>query len=136
MWGLDDKTPYGADRAWIRDKTGAHQWLVAVKATFDVGEQGRLRLADEQPPPPREAQYRGDPATTSLRLDSELLAAKPATDVILDAYAHPHEASLEPQSRFPWASVRCTRRCWCMVHASTSPTSLTGLRFSYPVDHG
>lgn len=88
MWALDNQTPYGADRAWIRDKTGTHQWLVAVKATFDIGEQGRLRLSDEQPPPSREPQHRGDPATTSLRLDSDLLAAKPATDVILDAYAH------------------------------------------------
>ena len=88
MWAVDNKTPYGADRAWIRDKSGAHQWLVAVKATFDIVEQGRLKLADEQPPPSRQPQYRGDPATTSLRVDSDLLAAKPSTDVILDAYAH------------------------------------------------
>lgn len=88
MWALDNRTPYAADRAWIRDKMGAHHWLVAVKATFDIGEHGRLRLADQQPRPLRLPQYRGDPATTSLRLDSDLLAAKPATDVILDAYAH------------------------------------------------
>jgi hypothetical protein len=45
MWAVDNKTPYGADRAWIRDKAGAHQWLVAVKATFDIGEQGPRALA-------------------------------------------------------------------------------------------
>src|SRR5882757_4991489 len=88
MWALRNRTPYAAERNWTRDKSGRHHWLVAVQATFDIGATGALRLADEQPPPVLEATYRGDPATSSLVRDSDLLAFKPLTDVVLDACAH------------------------------------------------
>jgi hypothetical protein len=88
MWALDNRTAYAADRNWTRDKRGVHHWLVAVKATFDVALDGRLKLADEQSPPLLEPEYRGEPGSSSLRLDSDLLAVKPETDVIVDARAH------------------------------------------------
>jgi hypothetical protein len=88
MWALNNRTAYAAERNWIRDKEGAHHWLVAVKATFAIGPAGKLTLADEQPPPLLAPEYRGDPAKTSLRLDSDLLAAKPGTEVLLDGCAH------------------------------------------------
>ena len=88
MWALDNQTKYAAERNWVRDGRGAHLWLVAVRATFDVGIDGRLSLADEQPAPLLEPEHYGDPATTSLRFDSDLLARKPGTDVVLDANAH------------------------------------------------
>ena len=96
MWALTNRTPYAAERSWTRDKQGAHTWLAAVKATFDIGTNGKLTLSDEQPPPLLEPEYRGDPATTSLRLDSDLLAPKPATDVLVDAYAHAPRGKAEP----------------------------------------
>jgi hypothetical protein len=88
MWALENRTPYAAGRNWTRDKHGVHHWLVAVKATFEIASNGRLRLADEQPPPLLAPEYRGDPAKSSLRLDSDLLAPKPVTDILLDACAH------------------------------------------------
>jgi hypothetical protein len=88
MWTLENKTPYAAERNWTRDKQGMHVWIVAVKATFDIGPGGKLTLADEQPPPVLAPEYRGDPSTASLRLDSDLLAVKPGTDILLDACAH------------------------------------------------
>jgi hypothetical protein len=103
MWAVNNRTPYGADRLWTRDKTGAHQWLVAVQATFDIGAAGALKLADEQPPPPLEPEYRDDPAASSLRRDSDLLAPRPTTDVLLDAAAH------APKGR-PAASVPVSLR--------------------------
>lgn len=87
MWALSNRTPYAAERNWIRDKQGATHWLVAVKATFDVAPDGRLKLADEQPPPLLAPEHRGDPAKTSLRLDSDLMAIKPGTDILVDACA-------------------------------------------------
>jgi len=88
MWALDNRTAYAAERNWTRDKRGVHHWLVAVRATFDIAPDGRLTLADEQPPPLLEPEYRGEPGKSSLRLDSDLLAAKPGTDVVVDAHAH------------------------------------------------
>jgi hypothetical protein len=88
MWVIKNRTSYAAERLWTRDKNGAHQWLVAVQATFDVGSAGQLKLADEQPPPPLEPEYRDDPAASSLRRDSDLLAPKPSTDVLLEASAY------------------------------------------------
>jgi len=88
MWVLNNRTPYSAERNWTRDKQGMHLWLVAVKATFDIGASGKLVLCEEQPPPLLAPEYRGDPATSSLRLDSDLLSRKPATDFLIDASAH------------------------------------------------
>lgn len=88
MWALDNSTPYGAERNWVRDKQGRHFWVVAVKATFDVSRDGQLVLAAEQPPPSLEPVYLGKPGASSLRWDSDLLYIKPCTDVIAEASAH------------------------------------------------
>ncbi len=88
MWALRNSTPYAAGRNWTRDKRGVHLWLVAVTATFDVHPDGRLELSDAQRPPLLEPEYQGDPGASSLRLDSDLLAVKPGTDIVVDAHAH------------------------------------------------
>ena len=96
MWALQNRTPYAADRNWVRDKEGVHHWLVAVKATFDVGPAGKLTLSDEQAPPLLAPEFRGDPDKTSLRMDSDLLAIKPGTDVLVDASAHAPKGRAAP----------------------------------------
>jgi hypothetical protein len=88
MWATDNRTSYGAERNWLRDKHGRHHWLVAVRATFVVEPGSRLQLADEQPPPALAPEYRGEPGKSSLRWDSDVLYAKPCTDVIAEAHAH------------------------------------------------
>ncbi len=88
MWALKNTTPYAAERNWTRDKDGNHVWIVAMKATFDILGNGSLRLADEQPPPALAPEFHGDPAKTSLKLESDLLEVKPGTDVLLNAQAY------------------------------------------------
>jgi hypothetical protein len=97
MWSLDNHTPYAAERTWIRNKQGRHLWVVAVKATFDVRTDGRLALADEQPPPALAPDYGGEPGLSSLRWDSDLMYAKTGTDVIAEAQAHAPKG--KPQER-------------------------------------
>jgi len=89
MWQVLNYTPYGAGKSWIRDKTGQSHWLVAIKATFDILEGGRLRRSEEQPPPLLAPEFWGDPATTSLREDWEVTPPKLSTDVLVvgSAYA-------------------------------------------------
>ncbi len=88
MWALKNHTPYAAERNWTRDKDGLHWWVVAVRATFDIRPGGQLTLADKQRTPVLMPEYFGEPGQSSLRYDSDLLAAKPGTDVLLDACAH------------------------------------------------
>lgn len=83
VWGLDNRTPFAADRVWVRDCKGRHHWVVAVKATFHISERGGVSLADEQLPPLHEPEYFGDPGTSSLRYEADLTALKPATDVLV-----------------------------------------------------
>jgi hypothetical protein len=96
MWALKNRTAYAAERNWTRDKGGVHWWLVAVKATFDITPGGRLVLADEQPPPVLMPEYFGEPGLSSLRFDSDLLAAKPSTDVLIVSHAHAPQGKPAP----------------------------------------
>lgn len=88
MWHLRNDTVYAADRTWVRDKEGKHQWIVVVKATFDFDAHGSLRLADVQLPPLHAPEYFGEPGRSSLRYDADLVGMKPGTDVTLNAHAH------------------------------------------------
>jgi hypothetical protein len=96
MWMLENTTPYAAERNWTRDKRGAQHWLVAVKATFEIQPDGALKLADEQAPPVMAPEYHGEPGRSSLKLDSDLLAAKPGTDIVADASAHAPRGKAAP----------------------------------------
>ena len=88
MWSLTNHTPYRADSTWGRDRDGVHEWIVAVKGTFDVGRDGELSPAEEQLDPLLVPEYHGEPGTSSLRYDADLVAPKPTTDVVLNAAAY------------------------------------------------
>jgi hypothetical protein len=72
----------------MRDVEGRHLWVVVLKATFDIDERGTLRPSDEQPLPRYEPEHRGDPATTSLLAEADLVPLRPGTDVVVIGHAH------------------------------------------------
>lgn len=88
MWLLRNRTPYAAERNWIRDPQGVHWYLIAVRGTFTIDPRGRLALADEQQPPILAPEHTGAPGESSLRYDSDLLERKPGTDVLVLGSAH------------------------------------------------
>nr|WP_297526689.1 DUF2169 domain-containing protein [uncultured Roseateles sp.] len=88
MWQLQNRTPFAAERGWVRDRDGTEIWLVAVKASFTLQTDGTLRVAEAQPEVLRGPAHRGDAASTSLRADADLVRTKVATDVIVDGQAH------------------------------------------------
>ena len=88
MWTIRNRTPYAADRTWIRDKDGRHHWIVALKATFDLSSSGSVTLADEQQPPLLASEYTGVPGESSILWESDLAPAKPTTDVLVHASAY------------------------------------------------
>lgn len=88
MWVVTNETPYAVGRTWGRDKYGVHEWIIAVKATFDIKPNGRLELAEEQLPPLLTPEYYGDDAASSLRYEADLVGRKPATDILLNGTAY------------------------------------------------
>jgi hypothetical protein len=88
MWTLTNRTPFAAGRNWVRDKEGVHYWVVAVGASFAIRVDGALEREEKQLPPLLAPEYHGEPGTSSLRRDSDLLAVRPGTDLLLDAHAH------------------------------------------------
>jgi hypothetical protein len=88
MWMLDNRTPFAADRTWVRDRDGVHHWIVVVKATFQIAPDGRLTLAEEPLPPLHLAEYHGEAGVSSVRYEADLVPLKPATDVYLNAVAY------------------------------------------------
>ena len=88
MWTLDNQTPFEAERTWVRDKDGVHHWIVVVKATYDISEDGTLNLSDEQVEPLHAPEYNGADGESSLRYDADLIGMKPGTDVYLNGIAY------------------------------------------------
>lgn len=88
MWQIDNRTPFAAERGWVRDRDGSEVWLVAVKATFDIRPDGSTEVAGEQPPVLRIAEHHGEPSKSSLKYDTDLVLTKTTTDVILLGHAY------------------------------------------------
>lgn len=88
MWMIDNRTPFAAERTWVRDQEGAEVWLVAVKGTFDIHPDGTTSVAAKQVAACLSPVFRGDPTTTSLLYDSDLNHKKLRTDVVLSGHAY------------------------------------------------
>ena len=87
MWAVENQTRFAADRCFVRDIDGAEIWLVAVRATFDIADDGICTPAKNQEPVAMAPQYLQVPGKSSLRCDIDLPRTKPATDVVLNGSA-------------------------------------------------
>jgi hypothetical protein len=88
MWQLDNRTPFAAERTWVRDRDGTETWLVAVKATFDIQASGSTTVCEEQPPVTLIPAHLGKPGQSSLRYESDLQRTKLNTDIVVLGQAH------------------------------------------------
>ena len=88
MWMVKNDTPYQAERTWVRNKNGVHQWIVVVKATYDIAEDGSLSLSDNPVEPLYAPEYIGEDGLSSIRYEADLVAMKPGTDVFLNGKAY------------------------------------------------
>ncbi|MFS2164569.1 DUF2169 domain-containing protein [Variovorax sp. Varisp62] len=89
MWQLDNRTPYAAERTWVRDRDGAEIWLVAVKCSFDISPDGETSIAPEQPPVAQAPVFIDESAPQpSLLYEMDLVRTKLTTDVLLIGHAH------------------------------------------------
>lgn len=89
---IDNQTPFVADLTISHNRDGREQLVVILKATYRVHDHGAPEPAEEQSPVIPADVYHGEPATSSLFFESELMPKKPATDVVLVGHAYaPHQ---------------------------------------------
>ena len=81
MLQLENQTPFKAAIAVLPDRSGIDTLYVIVKATVTL--RPKLTLADVQVPLTLADEYDGDPATSSLRVGSDMHIGKSGTDVLL-----------------------------------------------------
>ena len=97
MWTLDNRTPFAADRSFLRDGRGAEVFITVVKATFDVGRGGGLALAAAQAPVLHAAEYLGAPGGSSMRHDADIVLGKSAVDVLVHGHVHAPDGRPAPE---------------------------------------
>lgn len=98
MWALSNDTPYKVESTWGRNFDGIHEWIVAVKATYDINPDGTTSLSKEQLEPLIQPEYYGEPGLSSLQYDADLVPPKPTTDIVLNATAYAPEG--KPSKNF------------------------------------
>lgn len=88
MWAVENRTPFADNHTWVRDRTGAEVWLVAIRATFVIHADGAVSIADAQEPVCLAPRYRGEPGQSSLLYDTDLAHTKTTTDVLVHGHAY------------------------------------------------
>jgi hypothetical protein len=81
-----NKTPFQAKSLLLQDADGRDQFVVAVKATFAIGANGSLTIADEQAEVQLEHEFRGEPESSSMLKESEATLSKLSTDVVVNGH--------------------------------------------------
>ncbi len=85
---LNNKTPFAAERSWVRDRNGGEVWLVAVKGTFNILPDGTTAPAEKQEEVVIAPEFSGDPQRSSLLNDTDLPHKKLSTDVLVQGHAY------------------------------------------------
>src|SRR5690242_14955254 len=81
MLQVQNRTPFVAQLNLLPDANGVDTVFGILKATFSLGAV--VRVSDEQVPVTLADEYYGEPATSSIRVPSDVSLGKPATDVVL-----------------------------------------------------
>jgi hypothetical protein len=85
MLQLKNDTPFKAAIMLLPDVQGIDTLFAIVKATFTIGPE--IRLAEEQVPVALADKYHADPASSSIRVPSDVCLGKVGTDVVLTGSA-------------------------------------------------
>lgn len=131
MWALTNSTPFRAERSWVRDKNGAEVWLVAVKGTFIIGEDGSTQVADDQMEVSIVPKFRGEPGKSSLLYESDLVHIKSCTDVILHGHAYVSNTRLTTEVSVMLKVANISKRLH-VIGDRVWKNSLIGLKMSKP----
>lgn len=81
-----NKTPFQVKTMLLQDTDGRDQVVVAVKATFDIGERGSLSISEEQAEILMEDEFAGEPGSSSILKECEATLPKLSTDVVVTGH--------------------------------------------------
>src|SRR5688572_31462616 len=84
---LENHTPFSAAWLLLLDKKAAEHLIFVLKATYRIGENGKLEIAKEQDAIRPADEFYGEPGVSSIRYEGELGPVKRATDVVLVGHA-------------------------------------------------
>lgn len=85
MLQFKNRTPFVGTITLFPDADGIDTLFAIVKGTFTLGAE--LAIADEQVPVAMAPEYHADPASSSLKVASDLSLMKPSTDVLVVGHA-------------------------------------------------
>jgi len=86
---IHNHTPFEFAPLFLTDTEGQPLFVPLLKATYSIGDDGVLRLAEEQQPVAIGGEFWGAAESSSYKLAPEGVVLKPATDVVLLGYAYP-----------------------------------------------
>ncbi len=86
MWEVKDTTPFRSLGYLVRDRRGAENWVVAVRAVFDIKEDGLLAIAETQQPV-RLAPVYTSPDARELAAESDICPFRPKADILVSGIA-------------------------------------------------
>lgn len=90
----------------LMNSSGAESLLIVVKGTWSIAADGTLMLSDEQMPIQQTPLYNGEPGTSSLRYDSDIVLEKPGTDCVLIGHAWAPRGASQVDVSFAVGTVR------------------------------
>jgi len=104
---LRNSTPFVAAPFFMMDRRGAETLVVIIKETWRITSSGTLTIADKQVPIQLAPQYSGEPGSSSLLDDTDLVLEKPGTDCVLLGHAcAPRENATHVDVTFAVGAVR------------------------------
>ncbi|NLS00073.1 DUF2169 domain-containing protein [Rhizobium sp. P38BS-XIX] len=86
MWQIVDQTPFSADGTFVRDGSGFEHWVVALRATFRINDNGFVSIDEDQKPVCRSSVYAerdGEADHEELRVDTDFSPFRPKVDVTI-----------------------------------------------------
>jgi len=83
MWQLNNSTPFAANHTFLSDRNGVDTYVLCLKATYDIDEDGQCRPALDQVPPDFVPRHVDPSKPSSLLADTDFDFMKPGTDVLV-----------------------------------------------------
>lgn len=88
MFVVQNKTHYTADAVLLPDEHGIPRVVTVIKAAFSFSPEGLVTPHEKQAPLCYGDEYWGEPAASSLKYPSDMVAGKKGTDIAVNGHVY------------------------------------------------